>query len=200
MCFSLRRAIVHRGTTCSGHLCSFAWLLLSMPIIRGRGNSCPLRFSAGIADQERRLEFRDHLEAVGRNFGVGWRWAAINIPAPFIVAVHIAAVPRDASPRRRRPFNWHSTSRRRLDRGHGTRRVSVQQEKPSVSPALRTAAFCCFSILVFVAVGLATALLLAQVGHGDRQTCSSGRRCRVDRTHAVADRLTVDLGERRAGD
>ena len=75
--------------------CSLIWLFMVLLVIPGPPATVAIfAVSASIAEQERLLEFRDYLRAVWRNFGVGWRWAAINIPLLLIVAVDIRVVPR----------------------------------------------------------------------------------------------------------
>lgn len=75
--------------------CSLAWLFLVLLIIPGPPATIAIfSISRSIVANEYLLEFRDYLRAVWRNFGVGWRWAAINIPVLLILAVDIRVVPQ----------------------------------------------------------------------------------------------------------
>lgn len=75
--------------------CSLAWLLLVMLIIPGPPATLALFDMADrMARREHMLAFRDYLRAVRDRFGVGWRWAAINIPVLAILLIDIAAIPR----------------------------------------------------------------------------------------------------------
>ena len=185
--------------------CSLVWLFLTLLIIPGPPATLALfAISAGIADQERLLEFRDYLKAVGRNFGVGWRWAAINIPVLLIVAVDIRAVPRMVSAEAAVSIqlalylalgvwiviNWYALA------------FLFKQEKPSVLQALRNGGVLLlqhpwFSLLLALATALLLALSLVMVIvnmlFGPMLVALIG-------THAVADRLSVYREARRAGD
>lgn len=75
--------------------CSLVWLFLVLLIIPGPPATIAIfSISRSIVANEYLLEFRDYLRAVWRNFGVGWRWAAINIPVLLILAVDIRVVPQ----------------------------------------------------------------------------------------------------------
>lgn len=75
--------------------CSLVWLFLVLLIIPGPPATLAIfSISRSIVANEYLLEFRDYLRAVWRNFGVGWRWAAINIPVLLILAVDIRVVPQ----------------------------------------------------------------------------------------------------------
>lgn len=75
--------------------CSLVWLFLVLLIIPGPPATIAIfSISRSIVANEYLLEFRDYLRAVWRNFGLGWRWAAINIPVLLILAVDIRVVPQ----------------------------------------------------------------------------------------------------------
>jgi uncharacterized membrane protein YesL len=79
--------------------CSLAWLLLVLLIIPGPPATLALFDMADrIARHEHLMEFRDYLRAVGRRFGLGWRWAAVNLPVLAILLIDIRVVPRMVSP------------------------------------------------------------------------------------------------------
>ncbi len=121
--------------------CSLAWLFLALLIIPGPpATSRHLLHQREACRRTRHLlEFRDYLRAVWRNFGVGWRWAAINIPVLLIVAVDIRVVPQMVSTNLAVPIqmalyfalalwlivNWYALA------------FLFQQEKSSVRQALR---------------------------------------------------------------
>lgn len=75
--------------------CSLAWLFLSLLIIPGPPATLALfDMAERMASRQHLLEFRDYLRAVWAHFGVGWRWAAINIPVLAIFLIDIRAIPR----------------------------------------------------------------------------------------------------------
>ena len=185
--------------------CSLVWLFLTLLIIPGPPATVALfAISASMVDQERLLEFSDYLRAIWRNFGVGWRWAAINIPVLLIIAVDIRAVPRMFSPDVAVTIqlafylalavwivvNWYALS------------FLFQQEKPAVVQALRnggllllehpwfslalvlvTAALLALSLIMVIVNMLFGPMLVALIG-----------------SHAVADRLNVYRTARRTGE
>lgn len=78
--------------------CSLIWLFLFLLIIPGPPATLALfDMAERMARREHLLEFRDYLRAVWARFGVGWRWAAINIPVVAIILVDIYAIPRMVS-------------------------------------------------------------------------------------------------------
>lgn len=185
--------------------CSLVWLFLTLLIIPGPPATVALfALSASIVKQERLLEFGDYLRAVWRNFGVGWRWAAINIPVLLIIVVDIRAVPRMFSPDAALTIqlafylalaiwivvNWYALA------------FLFQQEKPSVLQALRNGGVLLLQHPWFsLALMLATALLLAlslvmvivNMLFGPMLVGLIG-------THAVVDRLMIYREARQAGD
>jgi uncharacterized membrane protein YesL len=75
--------------------CSLAWLFLFLLIIPGPPATLALfDMAERMARREHLMEFRDYLRAVRTRFGVGWRWAAINIPVLAILIIDINAIPR----------------------------------------------------------------------------------------------------------
>ena len=151
----------------------------------------------------RLLEFRDYLKAVWSSFGVGWRWAAINVPVLLIVAVDIHVIPRifpgSAAISIQLFFylalaiwivvNWYALA------------FLFQQEKPGVLQALRNGGVLLlqhswFSLLLTLATALLMALSLIMVIvnmlFGPMLVALIG-------TRAVVDRLTVYREATRTG-
>jgi len=88
-------------------LCSLAWFFLALLIIPGPPATLALfDMAERIARREHLLEFRDYLRAVGKRFGLGWRWAAINIPVVAILLIDIAVAPRMVSPPAAITLQW----------------------------------------------------------------------------------------------
>lgn len=78
--------------------CNLVWLFLVLLIIPGPPATLALfDMAERFARREHLLEFRDYLRAVMRRFGLGWRWAAVNIPVLAILLIDIAVAPRMAS-------------------------------------------------------------------------------------------------------
>jgi uncharacterized membrane protein YesL len=74
--------------------CSLVWLFLTLLIIPGPPATVAIYDIAGlIVTREPLIEFSDYLRAVKKNFGVGWRWAAINLPVLTVLLVDIRVVP-----------------------------------------------------------------------------------------------------------
>ncbi|MEZ4771093.1 MAG: hypothetical protein R2844_22075 [Caldilineales bacterium] len=185
--------------------CSLAWLFLALLIVPGPPATVALfAISAGIVGQERLLGFSDYLRAVWRYFGVGWRWAAINIPVLLIVAVDIRAVPRMVSPEAAVTIqlalylalavwiviNWFALA------------FLFQQEKPAVVQALRNGGvlllqhpWFSLALVVMTTVLLALSLVMVIVNmlFGPMLAALIG-------TQAVADRLIVYHAARRMGE
>ncbi len=87
--------------------CSLVWLFLFLLIIPGPPATLALfDMAERIARREHLLEFRDYLRSVRARFGVGWRWAAINIPVLAILVIDISAIPRMFSPSVAVPVQW----------------------------------------------------------------------------------------------
>lgn len=79
--------------------CNLVWLFLVLLLIPGPPATLALFDMADrIARREHLLEFRDYLRAIGQRFGLGWRWAGINIPVVAIFLIDIRAIPRMVSP------------------------------------------------------------------------------------------------------
>jgi uncharacterized membrane protein YesL len=79
--------------------CSLVWLFLTLLIIPGPPATVAIYEIAGlILAREPLIEFSDYLKAVKKNFGVGWRWAAINLPVLTVLLVDIRVIPRLFSP------------------------------------------------------------------------------------------------------
>ena len=176
--------------------CSLVWLFLTMLIIPGPPATVALfDISERIAKRDRLLEFRDYLRAVWRNFGVGWRWAAINIPVLFIVAVDIRVVPQMISTSLAVPIqmafyvaltlwlivNWYALA------------FLFQQEKSSVRQALRNGGvlllrhpWFSFMLAIFTAILLALSFVFVIVN-----MLFGPMLVGLIATHAVADRLEI---------
>ena len=153
--------------------CSLAWLFLALLIIPGPPATLAIfSISERLVANEHLLEFRDYLRAVWRNFGVGWRWAAINIPVLLIVAVDIRVVPQMVSASLAVSLqmalyfalalwlivNWYALA------------FLFQQEKPSVRQALRNGGvlllrhpWFSFMLAIFTAILLALSFVFVIV-------------------------------------
>ena len=176
--------------------CSLVWLFLTMLIIPGPPATVALfDISERIAKRDRLLEFRDYLRAVWRNFGVGWRWAAINIPVLLIVAVDIRVVPQMVSTSLAVPIqmafyialalwlivNWYALA------------FLFQQEKSSVRQALRNGGvlllrhpWFSFMLAIFTAILLALSFVFVIVN-----MLFGPMLVGLIATHAVNDRLEI---------
>lgn len=185
--------------------CSLAWLFLTLLIVPGPPATVALfAISADIARQERLLGFGDYLRAVWRYFGVGWRWAAINIPVLLIVAVDIRAVPRMVSPEVAVTIqlalylalavwiviNWFALT------------FLFQQDKPAVVQALRNGGvlllqYPWFSLALVVVttalLALSLVMVIVNMLFGPMLAALIG-------TRAVADRLAVYRAARKMGE
>lgn len=79
--------------------CSLLWLFLTLLIIPAPPATMAIYDIAGrIVAHEPMIEFSDYPRAVKRYFGLGWRWAAINLPVLTVLLVDIRVVPRLFSP------------------------------------------------------------------------------------------------------
>lgn len=79
--------------------CSLVWWFLVLLIIPGPPATLALfDVSERMARREHLLELCDYLRAVWERFGVGWRWAAINIPVLTMLLIDIRAIPRMFEP------------------------------------------------------------------------------------------------------
>ena len=176
--------------------CCLAWLFLVLLIIPGPPATLAIfSISSSIVAGEYLLEFRDYLRAVWRNFGVGWRWAAINIPVLLIVAVDIRVVPQMVSTSLAVPIqmafyialalwlivNWYALA------------FLFQQEKTSVRQALRNGGvlllrhpWFSFMLAIFTAILLALSFVFVIVN-----TLFCPVPVDLTATHAVNDRLEI---------
>ncbi len=174
--------------------CSLVWLFLALLIIPGPPATLALFDMADrIARREHLLEFRDYLRAVGQRFGLGWRWAAVNIPVVAIVVIDIRMVPRMVSPTVAAYLqiffitalalwivvNWYALA------------FLFQQREPSVRQALRNGAVLLFQnplftlVLVLVTavlIGLSLVLIIVNLLFGPMLVA-------LISTHAVLNRL-----------
>jgi uncharacterized membrane protein YesL len=79
--------------------CSLLWLFLILLIIPGPPATLAIYYIAGrIVAKEPLLEFRDYWDAIWRHFGLGWRWALINLPIFGLLLVDIRTIPRMLAP------------------------------------------------------------------------------------------------------
>ncbi len=79
--------------------CNLLWLFLVLLLIPGPPATLALfDLAQRIARKEHLLEFSDYLRAIKARFGLGWRWAAFNIPVVALILIDISVVPRMVSP------------------------------------------------------------------------------------------------------
>lgn len=185
-------------------LCSLLWLFLTLLIIPGPPATVALfSISHRIAEREFLLEFRDYLRAVWHSFGVGWRWAAINIPVLLILAVDIRAIPRMLPVDFAIPVqmlfyivlalwlvvNWYALA------------FLFQQHEPGVLQALRNGAVLflkhpgfslALAALIALLLALSLALVIVSMLFGPMLVSLTG-------VHAVASRLEIYRESRRSG-
>lgn len=174
--------------------CSLIWLFLALLIIPGPPATLALFDMADrIARREHLLEFRDYFRAVGLRFGLGWRWAAVNIPVVAIVLIDIRMVPRMFSPTVAAYLqiffimalafwivvNWYALA------------FLFQQKEPSLRQALRNGAVLLFQnplftlilvVITAVLIGLSLVLIIINLLFGPMLVAIIG-------THAVLSRL-----------
>lgn len=153
--------------------CSLTWLGLVLLVIPGPPATMALfEFADRIARREHLLEFRDYLRAIGPRFGLGWRWAAINILVLAILLIDIRVAPRMFAPSVAVPLqtffllalamwivvNWYALA------------FLFQQRDPSVRLALRNGAvmlvqhpFFSLVLVVLTAILLGLSLILVIV-------------------------------------
>lgn len=180
--------------------CSLTWLVLVLLIIPAPPAIVAVFYvSERIIARDHFLEYRDYLRAVRRYFGLGWRWAAINIPVIVILVVDVLVVPQMLSATLALSaqyllilllavwlmVNWFALA------------FLFQQEEPSVRQALRNGGvlflrYPGFSlILTFItAILLALSLVfpIVNVFFGPMGAGLIG-------TYAVVDRLALFRGE-----
>ncbi len=183
--------------------CSLAWLFLALLIIPGPPATLAIfSISERLVAREHLLEFRDYLRAVWRNFGVGWRWAGVNIPVLLIVAVDIRVVPQMVSTNLAVPLqmalyfalalwlivNWYALA------------FLFQQEKSSVRQALRNGGvlllrhpWFSFMLAIFTAILLALSFVFVIVN-----MLFGPMLVGLIATHAVNDRLEVFRAAKRS--
>lgn len=185
--------------------CSLLWLFLTLLIVPGPPATVAL-FSIGhrIREKDYLVEFRDFFRAAWRNFGVGWRWAAINIPVLLILAVDIRTVPRmlpmDFAVPVQMLFyfvlaiwiivNWYALA------------FLFQQQQPGVLQSLRNGGvlflkYPGFSLLLAVAAAvlLALSLILVMVS-----MMFGPMLVALISVHAVSDRLDLYRADKRPTD
>lgn len=180
--------------------CSLTWLVLVLLIIPAPPAIVAVFYvSERIVARDHFLEYRDYLRAVRRYFGLGWRWATINIPVIVILVVDVLVVPQMLSATLALSaqyllilllavwlmVNWFALA------------FLFQQEEPSVRQALRNGGvlflrYPGFSlILTFItAILLALSLVfpIVNVFFGPMAAGLIG-------TYAVVDRLALFRGE-----
>lgn len=176
--------------------CSLVWLFLVLLIIPGPPATLAIfSISERLVAREHLLEFSDYLRAVWRNFGVGWRWAAVNIPVLLIAAVDIRVVRQLVSTSLAVPIllafyialalwlivNWYALA------------FLFQQEKPSVLQALRNGGVVLLkypwfsfmlALLTAILLALSFVFVIVNMLFGPMLVGLIG-------THAVANRLEV---------
>ena len=174
--------------------CSLVWLFLVLLVIPGPPATLALFDMADrIARREHLLELRDYLRAVGRRFGVGWRWGALNILVLAILVIDILVVPRMVSATAAASLqillavalatwivvNWFALA------------FLFQQREPSVRQALRNGGVLLLQSPLFTLVivlitaillWLSTILIIVNLLFGPMLVALIG-------THAVLDRL-----------
>ncbi len=75
--------------------CSLVWLFLVLLIIPGPPATIAIYAIANrIAAREPLLDYRDYLHAIWEHFGLGWRWAIINLPILVLLLVDIRIIPK----------------------------------------------------------------------------------------------------------
>jgi uncharacterized membrane protein YesL len=75
--------------------CSLVWLFLTLLVVPAPPATVALFAIAGqIGSREPLIEFLDYLRLIWRYFGLGWRWAAINLPVIGLLLVDIRTIPR----------------------------------------------------------------------------------------------------------
>lgn len=174
--------------------CSLAWFLLALLIIPGPPATLALfDMAERIARREHLLEPRDYLRAVGQRFGLGWRWAGINIPVLAILLIDIAVVPRMVSPSAALVLQWFFIVALALWVVTNWYALAFlfQQKEPSLRLALRNGAVLLFQnplftlVLVVITgllIGLTMALIIISVLFGAMLVA-------LISTHAVLNRL-----------
>jgi uncharacterized membrane protein YesL len=79
--------------------CSLVWLFLTLLIIPGPPATVAIYdLARRIVAHDPMIEFGDYLKAVKKNFVLGWRWVAINLPVLIVLLVDIRVIPSLFSP------------------------------------------------------------------------------------------------------
>lgn len=74
--------------------CSLTWLLAVLLIVPGPPATVALfDVAAQIARRDHFVGFSDYLRAIGRSFGVGWRWGALCLGVALVLLVDIRTLP-----------------------------------------------------------------------------------------------------------
>ncbi len=142
---------------------NLAWLFLALLIIPGPPATLALFDMADrFARHEHLLEFRDYLRAVVRRFGLGWRWAAVNIPVLALLLIDIAVAPRMASPEIALVLQWFFIVALALWVVVNWYALAFlfQQKEPSLRLALRNGAVLLFQNPLFTLVLVAITSVL----------------------------------------
>lgn len=174
--------------------CNLVWLFLVLLIIPGPPATLALfDMAERFARHEHLLEFRDYLRAVGRRFGLSWRWAAINIPVLALLLIDIAVVPRMVSPSAALVFQWFFIFALALWLVANWYALAFlfQQKEPSLRLALRNGAVLLFQnplftlvlvVITAVLIGLSLVLVIVNLLFAPMLVA-------LISTHAVLDRL-----------
>jgi uncharacterized membrane protein YesL len=174
--------------------CSLVWLFLFLLVIPGPPATLALFDMADrIARREHLLEFRDYLRAVGQRFGLGWRWAAVNIPVVALLLIDISVVPRMVSPSGAILLQWFFIFALALWLVTNWYALAFlfQQKEPSLRQALRNGAVLLLqnplftlvlAVITAVLIGLSLVLIIVNLLFGPMLVA-------LISTHAVLDRL-----------
>jgi uncharacterized membrane protein YesL len=74
--------------------CSLVWLFLTLLIVPGPPATIAIYSMAWrVVSREPLIDFSDYLKDILKYFGVGWRWAAVNLPVLIILLVDIRTLP-----------------------------------------------------------------------------------------------------------
>lgn len=176
--------------------CSLVWLFLVLLIVPGPPATLALfDMAERIARHEHLLEFRDYLRAVWARFGVGWRWAAVNIPVLAILLIDIRVVPLMFEASVAVPVQWFFIGALALWLVVNWFALAFlfQQQEMSVRQALRNGAVLVLQhplftlavvVITVILLWLSTILIIVNLLFGPMLAALIG-------THAVLDRLTL---------
>lgn len=182
--------------------CSLVWLFLVLLIIPGPPATLALfDMAERIARHEHLLEFSDYLRAVVRRFGLGWRWAAVNIPVLAILLIDIAVAPRMASTEIAFILQWFFIVALALWIVVNWYALAFlfQQKEPSLRLALRNGAVLLFQnplftlvlvVITAVLIGLSLVLIIVNLLFGPMLVA-------LISNHAVLNRLEPIRAARR---